>query len=335
MRCNERIQSEQQGKRAGFTLIELLVVISIIAILSALLLGGIQAARLAVIHAKAAQDINNLKTALATFHAEFGGYPPSSFALYANSTGDPSWRTDTANPQRLAKSRAIISDLFPSFTFTGVSGLSAPVVEYNGAECLVLFLGGVISAEGVPRGFSANPASPFKIDNGKRVGPFMEFDLKRLQATTNGKLTYLDSYLGQTVPIWYLSAYNGRGYSVPDPSNASLSHDLPPGMRDCYRQVFSMDHNGTNWSVTSEGRSKPAWKENAYQLISPGKDGVYGLGGYYADGMPQPKQPTWIGSLPDWNTKWGLFQSNRQNHPDPSLTGGDQDNITNFATRLN
>jgi len=329
-----RMQSEQQGKRAGFTLIELLVVIGIIALLSALLLGGIQSARRAVNHAQATQDIRNLESALASFHAEFGSYPPSSIVLYENKL---EWTAD---------SRQKIQALWPSFNFNAdhnFNGINGPgetnvSVTLNGAECLVFFLTGMIPPppesettankndgvprDGVPRGFSSNPANPFKIDSGKRVGPFIELiesgsrqlvhpDPVAAQAveppsppppapTTDegyreyvGEYTYLDSYQGQALPIWYVSAYGGDRY---------VDAELP----------FSMQIvNGGN-SVYRQGStaSSPPWKKDSYQLISPGREGESGNVKEYGTG--------------------GWYSSSGSN-----ISQEDKDNITNFATNLN
>ena len=295
-----RMQSEQQSRTTGFTLIELLVVISIIAILSALLLGGIQAARLAVANAKAGNELNSISTALAQFHSEFGQYPPSSITLYANATGDPSWQTDTQaktgpdqldGPQRLIRSRALIRKLWPDFDFTKNRPQPAPMIHLDGRECLVFFLGGMMQG-GAPIGFSKNPSDPFNVTGSNRVGPFHEFVANRFVDTDvdasgnsapDSVMEYLDTYSGQAVPILYVSSYDGRGYrsvEVQKVPTLFLSNGV-------YRQG----------SATGS-----AWKSKTYQLISPGQDTIYGTGGWYD---------------PDGNG---------------GISDDDKDNVTNFTS---
>ena len=337
MHRSNRMQPNQNRRHSGFTLIELLVAISIVAILAGLLLTGVQSARRAVDVAAAAQDIRNLDQALTTFHSEFGSYPPSSIVLYE--------RVDEWD----AISRRKIQKLWPDYaagidlngnSTTGESGVS---LALNGAECLVFFLGGMVASDGAPRGFSRNPVNPFKLDSGERVGPFFEFDLTRLKPTSGGKFAYYDSFPDQQSPIWYLSSYDGRGYDIGDICNTGDNGDLPNGMVDSYKKVVSLvyDDGGKIWyPVGTSEFGAPSWGEQSFQLISPGRDGKYGIGGYYSEGLSDPKQPGWwagmtmnlqscidgIMPLP-WGQNYDKFKSDRDR-------AGDKDNITNFSKGL-
>ena len=253
MRCNERIRCEQRSVRAAFTLIELLVVISIVAILSALLLGGIQSATVAVANTKAANELNSLSTGLAQFHSEFGMYPPSSIVLYevaANWSGD-------------VRSTALIRKYWPDFNFAvdrdiNGDGDKSDTLTLDGRECLVFFLGGM-SKNGGAIGFAKNPANPFSRTGSNRVGPFHEFVNNRFVDTDSDKMSeYVDTYSGQTTPILYLSSYDGRGYRAADAA-PFLS-------------------NGPYLQGSATGTP---WKSKTYQLISPGQDTLYGTGGWY------------------------------------------------------
>ncbi len=251
----QRMQSGRQNRAAGFTLIELLVVISIIALLTALLLGGIQSARLAVANAKAANELNSISTGLAQFHSEFGMYPPSSITLYETAAD---WSTDV-------RSQALIRKLWPSFNFgldrdINADGDTTDTFELDGRECIVFFLGGMMKGGGA-FGFAKNPANPFSRNGDNRIGPFHEFVPNRFvdtDAIPDGMMEYLDTYSGQITPILYLSSYDGRGYRAAD-----VTPFLANGV---YRQG----------SATGS-----AWKSKTFQLISPGQDTIYGTGGWY------------------------------------------------------
>ncbi len=263
MHRSTRMQPNQNRRHSGFTLIELLVAIGIIAILAGLLLSGIGGATSTVNKAKAANELRSLETALASFHSEFGSYPPSEITLYEDPTG---WDGDP-------RSRSLIQKLWPSFNFALPRNLnldaenaraetpdSTDVFTLNGAECLAFFLGGV-PQNGALIGFSKNPANPFSTTGNNRTGPFHEFIASRFVDTESDDfLEYVDTFAGQTSPIVYFSSYDGRGYR-----SAEITPLLANGI---YRQ--------------GSATTAPAWKEKTFQLISPGLDGLYGTGGYYS-----------------------------------------------------
>lgn len=249
------------SRRAGFTLVELLVAISIIVLLVALLMPAINATRVNARKAEVTVDIRALENALSEFKAEFNEYPPSRITLYP--PGEP-WDN---------RSRTIIRRYWPSFNFAASGGLSstsvpAGGVTLNGAECLVFFLGG-INDEGAPSGFSKNPATPFG-PGGSRLGPFFEFDTGRLRDVTvdvdrgeteNGFMEYLDPIPSQSRAYIYYSAYDGSGYDSADVNPKMLGTSNMPS--------FYMQSGST------------AWKNQSFQIISPGFNGEFGEGGPY------------------------------------------------------
>jgi prepilin-type N-terminal cleavage/methylation domain-containing protein len=322
---NEAKNIPSTHSRAAFTLVELLVTISIIAILASLLLAGVSSARNAAINASVKSEISAIESALESFRAEFGSYPPSSIKLYETKAG---WDAD---PNSKAKIKALFPNIdwvvvfdrnnnnnatdggdFVDFNQNGANDGAAEIV-LGPPECLVFFLAGPVINQGTatqalyqPIGFAANPKNPFaSIDDSKnRKKGFFEFDNARLLDGDGDSFPgYLDKYTGQTNPIVYLSSYEGQGYDYIEVVNLGV------GMKDVYRQVWAFDG-----SLNHDPAVYPnsPWKEKTFQLISPGRDGQYGLGGYYRDGVPKPA------TAPAWDD----FIRGRT---------ADEDNVTNFA----
>lgn len=79
--------------KRGFTLIELLVVISIISMLSSVVVTSTQSARNRAGYAKAASDINTLRTALELSYQSNGDWPPTGSSAYYISDPAYGWPT--------------------------------------------------------------------------------------------------------------------------------------------------------------------------------------------------------------------------------------------------
>lgn len=273
---------EHLSARSGFTLLELLITIAIIAILMALIIPSIQGVRYRAQVQRTSADLEQLDSAIAQFQSDFGLEPFSELVL----TEDTSVTNWDATPA-LVLSRTRIRRIWPQFTFSGQidfnadgaftgDGASDATLTLTGSECLVFFLGGVMSRDqnsngvvdpaevsAVPTwiGFSKNPLNPFLMTGSNRVGPLFTFDSGRLIDTDgDGMMEYLDSLPGQTSPILFVSANNGQGYSP------SISH-----------------------YVQTDG--KTPWNKDSHQLISPGLDTnlgfdpLAGLKGPYGDGI--------------------------------------------------
>ena len=233
-----------------------------------------KAARVAQVRA----EISSLESALARFKSMYGIDPPSGVTLHSTRQG---WDADR-------RSRIAIRQLWPEFDFEtcgGMSNVPADGFHLNGAECLVFFLGGVIDpVAGVPTGFSKNNANPLVAKRGD-YPPLFEFVPRRLVDLDQDSFReFLDPLPGQTKPYLYISSNDGQGY---DPT------DFKGAMRDIYRTGSSPD-------------AKP-WKPKGYQIISPGTDHEYGIGGIYDPESPDLKN-------------------------DPNRTA-EFDNVTNFAPK--
>ncbi|MCK9352503.1 MAG: type II secretion system protein [Candidatus Paceibacterota bacterium] len=83
-------------KQKGFTLIELLVVIAIIAILSTVVMAGLNSARAKGRDAKRLSDVKSLQKALDLYYDTCGGYPALGDGAYADiATGAGNLNVDT------------------------------------------------------------------------------------------------------------------------------------------------------------------------------------------------------------------------------------------------
>lgn len=202
------------NRRGAFSLIELIVVILIIAILSSLLLVGVQAAVGRARLAAVTVDVKNLEQGIKEFQSKFGvtDAPPSSLILFEKADD---W-ADFSAGMNTQQNAALIRRLWPNFLkangkpdinndgvvdandnfdidgdATTDSGYKTEVLRLNGAECLAFFLGGIMEAGStsgtyIPRGFSANPTHPFfrpvpGMNNwGSRIGPFADLKPSRL-----------------------------------------------------------------------------------------------------------------------------------------------------------
>ena len=122
------------------------------------------------------------------------------------------------------------------------------------------------SQSGELPGFSTDASHPFSEETSNRKGPFFEFRGKYstkerrwfgrlVDQNHNGFPEYLDPLPAQTKPYLYASSYPGTGYRV---------EDLAGAMRDVYRKRVGVP-----------------FKPHGFQLISPGADRQYGVGGLY------------------------------------------------------
>lgn len=269
--------------RPAFTLIEVMVAVIIIVILMAILLPVLAKSRLVAQEAKVTVEIRQLESAIGAFKVKYGTEPPSLFKIHLTEAG---W---TGDPEM----KGIVKRIWPQFDFKMNAGSPpatnaaypsnwdtiatnqghAEYIGINAGECLLFFLGGVYdSTTGALTGFAKNPAYPFapRSAASSREGPFMEFDIGRLRDTDspqNGMFEYIDSLPNQTKPLLYFSSYEGRGYK---PNEATAL-----GMGDVYRV------SKTTATPGAATQSLPAQKAQSFQIISPGMDNLYGLGGVF------------------------------------------------------
>jgi prepilin-type N-terminal cleavage/methylation domain-containing protein len=325
---------------AAFTLLELLIAIAIIGILASLILTVAGSANIKARNTQISVDIQDLSKGVAAFKQRFTVEPPSRITLYEQAAG---WSNDPRSmgiirqiwPQfdftYAAEGGQIDINGDGKFTGDGYTNTTTGAIALSGSECLVFFLGGVPATlnqipgtpssplvfGGAPAGFSLNPADPFGVTfNTSNTPPrtvvgtnrerFTEFDVSRLfllkppvAPNQHSMNSYMDTLPGQQQPYFYLSSYGGQGYDV--------ANELPAGpvgnqtFIDVYRTgpvTFQM--------ATATNPPSPAWNANSFQIISPGGDQLYGVGGQYQAGDPN-----------------GLLVGARS---------AERDNITNFSS---
>ncbi|MDC0273534.1 prepilin-type N-terminal cleavage/methylation domain-containing protein [Planctomycetaceae bacterium] len=311
----------QHRHRVGFTLIELIMVIAIIAALVALLLPALGSVRTTMQITEVRQEISQLEAAIASFKAEYGVEPPSSITLFETAAG---WN-GTSSTARL--SRAKIRAIWPDFQFVtrsvnddngnGFIGDMGDDTDdtftLTGDLCLAFFLGGSFPKDRGYVGFSSDGRNPFGFNSSSSVatrkGPFFDFEAGRLfigDGTNDYQYfpVYVDTIPDQSKPYAYISSNDGLGYNETDTDNDGKceSSDLRS----------SFDGNICAYR-TATGSNATYWKPNSYQIISPGFDGEYGLGGAY---------------LPDSNIPLPLVDD----PADATERNQERDNITNFTS---
>ena len=237
----------------------------------ALILPAISGARRSAQITSVAAEITQIDQAITTFKGQYGVEPPSSLVIPA---AGGTWG---------AADRAKILAIWPQFNFTTNGGLgNTTAFSLSGAECLVFFLGGLESgstSSATLAGFSKNPATPWTGGGGTRNGPYFEFDSGRIVDVDGDNLfEYLDRLPGQQTPYLYLSS-QGKSYKRVNTAGADdfdVYSDAPATF------AIPSSRNMSFAYLKSDGATPH--RANSYQIISPGFDGAFGVGGVFNNG---------------------------------------------------
>jgi general secretion pathway protein G len=229
-------------------------------------------------------------------------------------------------------------------------------VILDGAECLAFFLGGIPLATGtsgdvthsasgfargsfnfpglglLPHPFRNNLANANATYWGDREKVSYEFRSNRLvDLDGDGFAEYIDT-LGSGKPIVYFSGWSG-GYdpndvNYPEPGLSGtpavavrkfrVSFPVVAGvaLANTVRDAVSPAPNP--YAASAAWTPTVAWhKQASYQLLSPGVDGLYGLGGQFSEGKSPALPPEQGATL--------------TNDASPDLRAVEADNLSDFA----
>jgi len=272
--------------RTAFTLIELLVVVAIIAILVGMTMVAVQKIRDRANEVQLRSDISQLQASISKAQTDLGiGYIPSQLVIDESGLYVPPPTATPALVNLYADSKSILLKLMHqtdslALTASTVPGIAGPGIDWNnngmidpptvlsGDQCLVFFLGGIVSGSPpAARGFSTNPRNPAD-GRQDRIGPFFQFESKRLVQGGNGFYSYNDPY---GTPYAYFSSYKI--------ANAYSRY----GVSDCANLGVSPYIQSTTPTVTF-------YNPKSFQIISAGKDRTFGPGGLWGPSNP-PTNP--------------------------------------------
>jgi prepilin-type N-terminal cleavage/methylation domain-containing protein len=307
----------QPPRRHGFTLVEMLTVIVIIGILAAFTVGGVIAARRAVIRGIVVADMRQIEMAVQKYKTEVGEFPPDfAFCDETSVRGDAA-RARVLNHLRKRFPRLKVTN-WADFT-TAVSATAGPGAnQLNPSTALVFWLGGVI-IEGKPKGFSEDPANPFKVGE-PRTTPYLDFDPARIPP---GSAQYLQPRIQPVSPYVYFRAVknNASGnFEYGDATDSDVFEPFSfgsganvcvPYLEDAYDVAPTSQVN----PIDPDKRARLWRSPETYQIIAAGLDGVF------STDTPSPVTPP---TLP--NPAPFRFSKVGQNFSD-----GDYDNLASFA----
>jgi prepilin-type N-terminal cleavage/methylation domain-containing protein len=281
-----KLSATYQTRRSAFTLIELLVVMTILALLVALLAAGVFKTLNKVADVKNTRELRDLRTGIVNFQAKYKVGPIPSRIHLRNDLAYDTSLTATGQPTNQL-------DYDSASYLTGVwHYLTAPVnwnpnttntdVTLEGDQCLVFFLGGIqgtVNGVNACVGFSTNPKDPTAL-GGDRVEPFFDFQSDRLTTkfdkAKTGYFSYLDAY--GKAPFAYFSSYKkANGYN----RYLALYKNS-----DCLNLGVWPYYDGIKYQ-----------NSDTFQIISAGRDGVFGPGYDWTSASPL----TWTPATADKN----------------------------------
>jgi general secretion pathway protein G len=277
-------------------LVELLVVIAIIGILASLTMVVITKIMDTGDRTKLLTEISQLAQACETFKLRYGRYPPSRIVLIEQPTTSANGFYHPGNLDHVYSVK-YLQDIFtgihvakglPSTDYWGIwnpphahdwngDGELTPgvAVALEGDQCLVYFLGGIpqvdpsTGAVGLS-GFCTDKTNPTRPTPGRtRDGPFYEFQGGRVKMLppprNNGFPVYLDRY---GTPYAYFLARSGNQNNYCKDCPSLCGPTFVPYIQSQQTAPLAVTY----------------YRPQAFQIISAGRDRMFGTGGLYVQG---------------------------------------------------
>ncbi len=294
----------RSDKRSAFTLVEMIVVVLIIAILVSLIGSAAIRAMQKIPEVQTRTEIAEMDVALRAFMVDYNLTDPPPSLLLLNEAAPLS----VGGPSAAFLTRAFGKNLGPT-DWNGNGTIEPANITWvlQGHQCLVFYLGGIIPPTPPtysPQGFSTNNMNP-AFPGGKRKGPYFNFVTTRLvpppataallaptfpvyidpwQAKSGAFYAAPTTVMGMTLggtPYAYFSS-NGinNGYSYADCSGLSFFDAL-------LRNQIALPYY-TAVSPTTPGLPIAYTNSNTYQIISAGKDGLFGFNLVPPSTVPPP-----------------------------------------------
>ncbi len=286
----------RSGSRSAFTLVELLVVVLIIAILVSLIGSAVLKAMQKIPEVQTRTEIAEMSVALQAFMSDYNLTEPPPSLLYLNEY------TPLSTPQDNGRSAAFLQKVFGKNLGVGqvfvdwngdgvASGPSGGMPwVLQGEQCLTFYLGGIpnvlqmkTGAPPAPLGFSTNNTNP-AMASAKRKGPYFNFVTPRLfpqtgviSASWNGFFVYLDPWQSKAGPLY--ATMGGSPYAFFSSGGINNGYALTSAFNAA---PYAIRSGVSPYALTGQFTNP-----NTFQIISAGKDGVFGNTGWVPTaGMP-------------------------------------------------
>lgn len=319
-----RRQRNNAEKRAGFTLIELLIVILIIGILVGMMLAAVGKITEKVSEVKARTEISEMNVALRAFMSDYQLKDPPPSLLYLREDGQYITGGNMADQKTVQFLQMCFGRNFNVFMprdWNGNGTIDPPYV-LQGQQSLVFYLGGIPVFDALGNlkgmsGFSRDNMLPnaSATVNSNRKGPYFSFDNNRLSLQGSFPV-YMDAYQVKNAnqPYAFFSAQgNFAGYNQSQfLTNGTLLNpqgDCSLVGAFCYYEAINPTTGAPQYTSV-----------NTYQILSAGKDGVFGF-----DTMPA------VAGGVKWSAYGGLAGTGLNHSGQPA---GNDDQANFSATKL-